>query len=243
MMEKQFNPVIKAVQSLRKLSLDIKTTNKEIQSSDTEIRQKIEDCGKQIATTNDSMVINLWIREKAKLIENSNALLKVLEKIEEKFKEKDASNLVGIWETHEEDKNLVLDNFATMERMGTAIFIDSNLEKWENLWEDIKNSLSKILSISETYHLKLKIMETLEPDEIDSLTEDILNHIPWNYSDDEAYQYEQEYLVAYNEIKESQSKKKNLWDKILNALAGGIEETPAHRVQMRRWMEGYGDNI
>ncbi|WP_123966691.1 hypothetical protein [Chryseobacterium phosphatilyticum] len=242
-MEKQFNPVIKAVQSLRKLSLDIKTTNKEIQSNDTEIRQKIEDCGKQIAATNDSMVINLWIREKAKLIENSNALLKILEKIEEKFKEKEASGLIGIWETHEEYKNLVLDNFVVMERMGSTIFIDNNLEKWKGLWKDIRISLNKILSISETYHLKLKMMESLEPDEIDSLTEDILNHIPWNYSDEDAFKYEQDYLVAYNEIKESQSKKKNLWDKILNALAGGIEETPAHRVQMRRWMEGDGDNI
>lgn len=243
MMEKQFNPVIKAVQSLRKLSLDIKTTNKEIQTSDDEIRRKIEDCGKLITTTNDSMVINLWIREKAKLVENSNALLKVLEKIEEKFKEKDASSLVGIWETHEEYKNLVLDNFVTLERMGNTIFMDANLEKWEGIWKDIKTSLNKILSISETYHLKLKMMETLEPDEIDTLTEDILNHIPWNYSDEDAYQYEQEYLVAYGEIKELQSKKKNLWDKILHVLAGGIEETPAHRVQMRRWMDGEGDNV
>ncbi|MBP2616133.1 hypothetical protein [Chryseobacterium jejuense] len=241
-MEKQFNPVIKAVQSLRKLSLDIKTTNKEIQSSDNEIRREIEDCGKLIATTNDNMIINLWIKEKAKLIENANALLKILEKIEEKFKKKETLGLTEVWETHEEYKNLVLDNFVTMERMGTAIFIDSNLEKWEGIWKDIKSSLNKILSISETYHLKLKMMEALKPDEIDDLTVDILNHIPWNYSDEDAFKYEQDYLVAYNEIKESQSKKKNLWDKILNALAGGIEETPAHRVQMRRWMEGEGGN-
>ncbi|REC46467.1 hypothetical protein [Chryseobacterium pennipullorum] len=243
MMEKQFNPVIKAVQSLRKLSLDIKSTNKEIQSCDQEIRQKIEDCGKLIATTNDSMVINLWIREKAKLMENSDALLDVLKKIEQKFNDKDASGLLEIWETHESYKNFVLENFVTMERMGSAIFVGDKMEKWESAWSDIKNSLHKILSISETYHLKLKVMEILEPDEIDSLTEDILKHIPWNYSDEEAYQFEQEYLVAYKEIKESQSKKKNLWDKILNALAGGIEETPAHRVQMRRWMDGEGDSV
>nr|WP_315029717.1 hypothetical protein [uncultured Chryseobacterium sp.] len=241
-MEKKFNPVIKAVQSLRKLSLDIETTNKEIKSSNDEIRLKLEDCGKLITTTNDSGVIDLWIQEKSKLLDNSNALITILEKIEAKFKEKEASGLVEIWDTQEKSKNLVLDNFTTLEKMGEAIFIDANLEQWQSIWKDINTSLKKILSISETYHLKLKMMEKLEPAEIDALTQDIIDHIPWDYSDEEAYNYEKEYMTAYHEIKESQSKKKNLWDKILDVLAGGIEETPAHRVKMRRWLDGEGDD-
>ncbi|UHO36851.1 hypothetical protein H5J24_13665 [Chryseobacterium capnotolerans] len=88
MMEKQLNPIIKAVQSLRKLAVDIKTTNKEIQSNDQKIRSRIEECGRLIATTKDSMVINLWIREKSKLTENSDTLLGILGKIEEKFRKK-----------------------------------------------------------------------------------------------------------------------------------------------------------
>ncbi|WP_167386987.1 hypothetical protein [Chryseobacterium timonianum] len=242
-MEKQLNPIIKAVQSLRKLAVDIKTTNKEIQSNDQKIRSRIEECGRLIATTKDSMVINLWIREKSKLTENSDTLLGILGKIEEKFRKKDATDLVQIWYSHEEYKTMVLDNLMELERIGMAIFIDENLQKWDDNWKEIKSSLGKILSISETYHLKLKMMEALEPSEIDLLTMDILNHIPWNYSDDEACKYEHDYLLAYNELKESQSKKKNLWDKILNVLAGGVEETPAHRVQMRRWMDGEGDTV
>ncbi|ROI04661.1 hypothetical protein EGI16_08325 [Chryseobacterium sp. G0240] len=242
MMEKQLNPVIKAVQSLRKIAVDIKTTNAEIQSNDQKIRSRIEECGKLIATTNDSLVINLWIRQKSKLVENANTLLGILGRIEEKLRKKDTTDLVRIWTSHEEYKGMVLDNLIELERLGNAIFIDENLQKWEDNWKEIRSSLSEIISISDTYHLKLKMMEALKPDEIDELTMDILKHIPWNYSDNEAYQYEHEYMVAYNELKESQSRKKNLWDKILNALAGGVEETPAHRVQMRRWMDGEGDN-
>lgn len=237
-MEKEFNPVIKAVQSLRKLAVEIKSTNKEIQENDQAIRLKINEAGKLIATTNNSMVVNKWIREKAKLVENSNILLGILENIEVKFKNKDIKDLLEVWESHEHYKGLVLNGMDELKEAGIAILVDENLQKWEDLWKSIETSLNNILSISETYNLKFRMMLALEPEEVDTLTMDIIQHIPLNYSDEEAGKYEKEYLMAYNELKESQSKKKSIWDKVMNILAGGIEETPAHRVQMRRWMDG-----
>ncbi|WP_131329597.1 hypothetical protein [Chryseobacterium piperi] len=237
-MEKQFNPVIKAVQSLRKLSLDIKSTNKEIKESSDNAVQQIAEAGKLIATSNDSMVINLWIREKANVMENITVLFGILENIENKFNNKDTSNLTEIWEAHNHYRETVVAGLEKLKKIGDVIFVTENLQKWDGIWQIISLNVNKILSIAETYKLKLALMESLKPEEIDTLTMDILKYIPWNYSDDEAYKYEKEYLQAYNELKDSQSKKKSLWDKVLDVLAGGVEETPAHRVQMRRWMDG-----
>lgn len=237
-MEKEFNPVIKAVQSLRKLAVEIKSTNKEIQENDQAMRLKINEAGKLITATNNSMVVNKWLREKAKLLENSNVLLGILENIEVKFKNKDIKDLLEVWESHEHYKGLVLNGMDELKGAGIAILVDENLQKWKDLWKSIEISLNNILSIAETYNLKFRMMLALEPEEVDALTMDIIQHIPLNYSDEEAGKYEKEYLMAYNELKESQSKKKSIWDKVMNILAGGIEETPAHRVQMRRWMDG-----
>ncbi|MBK1895873.1 hypothetical protein [Chryseobacterium paridis] len=238
MMEKDFNPVIKAVQSLRKLSTDIKATNLEIKECNEKATQQIAEAGKLIIASNDNLIINLWVNEKAEVMENTTVLLGILQSLEEKFKNKDCSNLSEMWETHSHYKNIVMNSLLELKKIGNTIFVSENLQKWEDIWQIISLHVNKILSIAETYKLKLAMMEALKPEEIDMLTMDILKHIPWNYSDDEAYQYEKEYLQAYNELKESQSKKKSLWDKVLDVLAGGVEETPAHRVQMRRWMEG-----
>ncbi|MCT3947643.1 hypothetical protein HZQ32_03735 [Elizabethkingia anophelis] len=191
-----------------------------------------------ITLTNNGMLTNTWLREKTKLIENSNYLLEILEMINKKLKEKDTRDLSAIWQQHEENKVLAMNNLTNLEQLGSFIFAGEKLKSWELAWEDISNSLRKILSIAETYKLKFDLMQKLRPEEIDALTYDILRHIPFNYSDEQAHHYEQEYLAAYKEIQLSQSKKKTLWDKVLDVLAGGIEETPAHRVQMRRWMDG-----
>lgn len=237
-MEKEFNPVIKAVQSLRKLSLDIRDGNKEIKDCDAEVLQQIAEAGKVIVASNDSIVINLWINEKAKLMENTVVLLGILQSIEDKFRNKDCSGLTEIWQTHNHYKKIVITSLGELKKIGVIILVLEDLQKWGDIWQIISVNVDKILSIVETYKLKLAMMEALKPEEINDLTMDILKHIPWNYSDDEAYKYEKEYLEAYHELKESQSGKKSVWDKVLDVLAGGVEETPAHRVQMRRWMEG-----
>lgn len=241
MKEEKFNPLIKAVQSLRKLALDIKTGNDNIQKNDKNSRTKVEEAGKLIVKTEDNKIIDIWLKEKSKLLENTDELLNILKIIETKFKNKDTTGLLEIWESHGRYKDIVITTLDNMKNIGEVIFVDEKLYKWNNIWKEITEILNNILAISETYHLKFSMMQSLSVSEIDELTNDILTHIPWNYSDEEAANYEQEYMAAYYELKASQSKKKNLWDKILDILAGGVEETPAHMVQMRRWMDGNND--
>lgn len=238
MMEKDFNPAIKAVQSLRKLSTDVRSGNKKIRESDNEIKRQIADAGKLIFSSNDSIVINLWVSEKMTLMENMTVLLEILQNVEDKFRNKDCSGLMEIWQSYTYYKKNVITGLRELKKIGVIILMLENLQKWATIWQLISENLDMILSTAETYKLKLAIMEVLRPEEIDDLTMDILKYIPWNYSDDEAYRYEKEYLEGYNGLKESQSTKKSLWDKVLDVLAGGVEEAPAHKVQMRRWMQG-----
>ena len=237
MMEKNFNPVIKTVQSLRKLSMDVMLTNKEIVESNDVIMQQIAEGGKLILASNDSIIINLWLNDKAKLVENTIVLLCIFKSIEDKFKNKDSSFLTETWQAHNHYKDVVFNNLKELKRIGDVIFVSENLKNWKDIWKTVSSNINKIISISETYRLKLALMENLQPEEIDGLTLDILKHIPWNYSDEEACLYEKEYVEAYHKLKESQSRRKNLWDKVLNILVSGVEETPTHRVQMKRWME------
>ncbi len=233
-MEKDFNPLIKAVQSLRKLSIDIALTHKEIVAGNDEIIKQIEEAGELIVSSNDSIIINVWVTEKAKLTENIIVLLGLLRSIEDKFNTNDHSHLIEIRQTYNHYKDVVINILKEMQNVGNTIFTAGNLQKWDNIWEIISNNLNRVLSISESYKLKLTLMENLEPDEIDALTLDILKYIPWSYPDSEVQNYESQYAKAYHELNQSQSEKKNVWNKVLNVLAGGMDDTSAHRLSIKR---------
>ncbi|WP_345989562.1 hypothetical protein AAEU33_18495 [Chryseobacterium sp. Chry.R1] len=234
MMEKDFNPVIKAVQNLRKLSTDITLTHKEIVEGNDGIIKKIDEAGELIVLFNDCIIINLWLNEKAKLLENIIVLLGILRSIEDKFINKDRSNLLEIRQAYNHYKDVVINILIEMQNVGNSIFTAENLQKWDSIWEIISKNLNRILSTSESYKLKLTLMEKLEPDEIDALTLDILKYIPWSYPDSEDQNYERQYAEAYDELNQSLSEKKNVWNKVLSVLAGGMDETSAHRLSIKR---------
>ncbi|MDC8103252.1 MULTISPECIES: hypothetical protein [Chryseobacterium] len=234
MMEKDFNPVIKAVQNLRKLSTDITLTHKEIVEGNDGIIKKIDEAGELIVLFNDCIIINLWLNEKAKLLENIIVLLGILRSIEDKFINKDRSNLLEIRQAYNHYKDVVINILIEMQNVGNSIFTAENLQKWDSIWEIISKNLNRILSTSESYKLKLTLMENLEPDEIDALTLDILKYIPWSYPDSEDQNYERQYAEAYDELNQSLSEKKNVWNKVLSVLAGGMDETSAHRLSIKR---------
>ncbi|MDQ1802804.1 hypothetical protein RAH57_02320 [Chryseobacterium sp. CKR4-1] len=234
MMEKDFNPVIKAVQNLRKLSTDITLTHKEIVEGNDGIIKKIDEAGELIVLFNDCIIINLWLNEKAKLLENIIVLLGILRSIEDKFINKDRSNLLEIRQAYNHYKDVVINILIEMQNVGNSIFTAENLQKWDSIWEIISKNLNRILSTSESYKLKLTLMENLEPDEIDALTLDILKYIPWSYPDSEDQNYERQYAEAYDELNQSLSEKKNVWNKVLSVLTGGMDETSAHRLSIKR---------
>jgi hypothetical protein len=82
------------------------------------------------------------------------------------------------------------------------------------------------------------MIEEFAPGEVDELTDTILKNMPMRYSMEEAVQYEKEYMQAYEELKRQAKEKKNLWDRFLDILAGGTQQTPAEMVMMQRWVNG-----
>ena len=68
----------------------------------------------------------------------------------------------------------------------------------------------------------------------------ILKNIPRSFSLLEADKYEKDYLAAMETIEADANKNDNLWDRLLNLLAGAMpfKESPEERVMMQRWLEG-----
>ena len=234
--KEQYDLVVKSVVTIRKMVLKISDNKSHIVELHEGILEGLEEAGKQIAPQKD--LADLWISEKKDIITSTSFLINLLDKLDEKFKNKDVSGLTEIWEQGKNDAVIIQSKFTEMKKLGEVIFSNENLKAWHLIWRRISDNANEILDIGETISLKLSMIEKMAPQEIDELTKDIVKHIPLNYSLEEAHKYEEDYLQAYEELKSEATKKKNLWDKFMDVLAGGIKETPAHRVMMRRWMEG-----
>lgn len=228
--------LVELVVKIRKMVSDISDEKNRITKLHNSILAKLEEAGIKIAL--QKKLTDIWVREKNEIKSNITHITKLLETMYERLQNKDTNGLSSFWKEGKNYADITKVKFSEMGKMGEVVFVADDLEQWKEIWKNIKESVGELFDIAETIYTKLSMIEKLRPEEIDELTKDIVKHIPLDYSLEEAVKYEKEYMQAYNELKEEASKKKNLWDKFLDILAGGIQETPAHRVMLRRWMNG-----
>jgi hypothetical protein len=89
----------------------------------------------------------------------------------------------------------------------------------------------------------LQLIERYTPEELNAITQIIVNHIPLNFTYDEAVEYENDYYKALIDFKKEFQGEKNLWDKFLDILAGGTHQSPSERVMLERWIEGEKEGL
>lgn len=132
------------------------------------------------------------------------------------------------------------DVFRRMSDLPFATTDGANAQDWKTLWKVVRSNLDAVQGLCSAAYLKARMIADLGKDEAEALTATILQHIPRSFSLTEADQYERDYLAAMDQIKEDASKKTDLWDRVLNIIAGAIpfEESPAERVMMQRWING-----
>ena len=156
----------------------------------------------------------------------------------DKIKSKSSTGISEGWEKHQHFSESVASNLTSLEAIGKLPLPENEVKHWESLWSEIHHCHNRIQNEANACGIQLKMIEIYSPDHVDELTDTILKNIPVKYSKEEAHQYTDEYMKAYEAIKKEVTQKKNLWDRFLDILAGGVEQTPAQRVMMQRWVDG-----
>ena len=238
MTEQNFNPVIEAVVSIRHLASSTVNNWNTMNNISAGLKNDIEKASILIEHFSSEESKLQWTLEMNAFNNNIDSLKAIMKSAIEKIKNKNANNISQSWNTYPKYAAGIEQNYINFKNIGEAILPENKKLEWYNLWLKIHEDHLKIKSEAEACSLQLKMIETYNPEEIDDITETILKHIPLQYSKEEAQQYSEEYIKAYEAIKEETSQKKNLWDKFLDILAGGTQQTPAQRVMMQRWVNG-----
>ncbi|MBT9484347.1 hypothetical protein [Sediminibacterium sp.] len=119
-------------------------------------------------------------------------------------------------------------------------FTGMNNVDWFGVWAVIQSNIYTIQGIAHSAFIQLQMFEKFNKQEIDLLSKEIIKYIPKSYHINDAIQYKQEYMTALAQMEEEANKKDNLWDRLLNLLAGNVpfKQTPQERVMMMRWLNG-----
>jgi hypothetical protein len=134
--------------------------------------------------------------------------------------------------------------YKNWEALGREILPESEHINWEKDICTLERAiLPMFVSYSEACRVEFKMIENYTPKELSQVTQIILNHIPEDFTFEEAEKYEKDYLSALEDFKQEFNKEKNLWDSFLDILAGGTHQSPSERVMMQRWLEGERRNL
>ncbi|CAL2104585.1 conserved protein of unknown function [Tenacibaculum sp. 190130A14a] len=242
-MDKNNNPVIKAVVSIRHLALGLSTNWSNMKSIGNNFEKEMNIVSSIVEEFTDAKTKNQWESEKNKYQYNLSELKRILSNTINKIKDKNSENLSSDWNSYQGFSNDMTLTLSNMQTIGENIASEDIKHKWTQHWSLLNEAHKQLKNEAEACCLQLRMIEEYSPEEVSNLTDTILKHIPVKYSIEEAEKYSKEYMEAYEAIKNEASQKKNLWDKFLDILAGGVEQTPAQRVMMRRWVNGEkGDN-
>jgi hypothetical protein len=232
------NTTLKAIVSIRNLVMGLASEWQLLKTTGAELDANIEEASRLFLNNALPDVHERWLTELGQVRENVIHLKEILRSVTEKINAKESSNLSELWNNHMTYSSNLINRLTIMEALG-QVHLNKQLHgQWQNIWEEAHNKFSKIQKLVQASSLQLAMITEYTPQEIDTLTETILRNMPIKYTQKEAAQYEKEYMAAFNQIQQEASQKKNLWDRFLDILAGGAQQSPAQMVMMQRWING-----
>ena len=192
-----------------------------------------------IEASKSTQAIDLWNSSLNKvntaILGINDTLMAVKGMIEQKAKE----GYPELW------KQLVLQLLSLNENSKNAANIglellprDFQLE-WEKEYVIIQTPMVQYLVTHvESCRVLLQMIERYTTDELNTITQIIVDHIPLDFTYQEAVEYQHDYYKALLNFKKEFKEEKNLWDTFLDILAGGTHQSPSERVMMERWLDG-----
>lgn len=238
MTEKKINPTIEAVTKIRNLATAVSGNWSIMKSARATLTSDINSASLLINTYGNTDTIQNW-KTMLEVYESELSSLKGIMSVTiALIKSKEGTHISDQWELHRPHVKKIETLYETLERTGKAALPENKMDDWGTLWGRILGTHDSIKSEAEAAGVLLQLIQSNSPEEVDELTDTILKYIPMNYTTKEAHQYTDEYMKAYEVIKKEASQKKNLWDRFLDILAGGVEQNPAQRVMMQRWLDG-----
>ena len=238
MKQTEFNPIIEAVVLIRHYALAVSNNWSSMKAVGAVLKDDIEKATDLVEMYGSDTTKQQWSMELIDFNATKSQLQEIMNQTISRIRNKSAEGLLEGWNKYYGYVPKLESRYQRMKELGLAVVPENKKAEWMGLWNGIQAAHTKMGEEAEAIGIQLGLMEQCSPAEVDELSDTILKHIPVKYSKEEAHKYTDEYMAAYKQLKEDASQKKTLWDRFLDILAGGMQQTPAQRVMMQRWVDG-----
>ncbi|WP_373553460.1 hypothetical protein [Haliscomenobacter sp.] len=163
----------------------------------------------------------------------------ILIKAKENTAQNEKSNSLGLWESMTIHITSLEDNATNARNTALTLLPEAVHPQWEKEFVQLETPLvESVVARVESCRVLLQLIERYTPEELNEITQMIVDHIPVNFTYEEALKYQHDYYKALVDYKKEFKEDKNLWDKFLDVLAGGTHQSPSERVMLDRWIDG-----
>ncbi len=157
----------------------------------------------------------------------------------EKIEKKATDGYADLWKQLSIHLAALENHSSNIANMGLALLPVGSHPQWEKEFVQLETRLvQSIITHVESCRVLLQMIERYTPDELNAITKIIVDHVPIDFTYEEAVEYQNDYYKALVNFRQEFKEEKNLWDKFLDILAGGTHQPPSERVMMERWLDG-----
>ena len=236
---KTYSSGLRALLSMRDISLVMEKHNAQIKG----IENNMEEINKNVLLEFEphSSPAAL-VKVENVVMEINDAVLyvtKALSSLREKIAEKNRSDSSELWKRFDLQLDILKAALRHLKDLGPEVLPENMHVHWESKIDKLESTLlSSIVTYARSCRVELQMIERYTTEELNVITQIVLDKIPKDFNVEEAEAYEKDYLSALKDFKKEFSEKKNLWDTFLDILAGGVHQSPSEHVMLERWIEG-----
>lgn len=147
-------------------------------------------------------------------------------------------DFLGDYNEFETRKNQLKDASLKFENSGTKSLSDDSLDEWNLnyvVWDE--HFEEKFINEGQFIQLIYDFEDKYSHEDLNRITEILTQNSAGELDWNNPAVYEQQYIKAIQEF-QREFKPRNLWDNIMEILAGGVHPSPSERMMLEQWTDG-----
>ena len=142
------------------------------------------------------------------------------------------------WKEYETHRNYFQESALKFEKTGIKALPEENHIEWEDNYALYQKEVeSRIKTRSEFDKFIIDFVSKYDKDELTKISEIVQENATHEIDWSNPEEYRNQYIKAISQF-QREFKPQNLWDSLLELLAGGVHPSPSERVMLEKWADG-----
>lgn len=234
-----YNPQLRTLMSIKDFGTGLESFKTKVQDSTQKLIKTYENGIVILETEGNKDFQNEWNDALNEVRVHSNHLNQYLEVAKEKSEQNSDFPFKTLWQEFEDRLKSLKVSAQKFENTGAKALPADKKEKWGNEFEIFETETEQeIEKNAKAVKLILQFMVRYSPQELDKISHIISETTPEGASLKEEKDYEAAFLKYLKQFQKEFEAKDNLFDTIMEILAGGVHPSPSERVMLDKWIDG-----